>query len=229
MKQFFIPGVSLACLTLMSWTFFTVRPEPYFTRGNTLSYTITQENGATSYSDVLVKRIETWNGQTVIYAHDNRLNDQRKSTFSYSLHFYNDTTNWCVDALNHLNCPLVYSSTGVVLQGDSLVYPYRMKMGDTLPPAAASELIRGVSVNERRVKFINRKVTATESVTIGGTAMQSFRIECKMISTSITDYGSLGKIPTETIYEFTEWFVPSKGVVKSVSKSGSGEKMTVLQ
>jgi hypothetical protein len=201
-----------------------------FTKGATLTYAITSENGTLSYSEVNVRSVDGKGNAYTIYAHDNRLDDQRRSTFSYRQHYYSDSLNWCVDALNHLNCPIVYSSNYITeLESDSLVYPYAMKVGDTLRGAAASELMRGSVTNMRAIRFSSRKVTAAEPIGIGGEQLQAFRIECKVTSTTIADYGALGKIPTETAYDLTEWFVPSKGVVKKVIRSATGETTTVLQ
>lgn len=206
------------------------RPEAYFTKGNVITFMITSENGAVSYSEVLVKSVDASGSTTSITAYDNRLNDQRNSTFQYRLNFYSDSLNWCVDAINHLNCRTAYSSNYFVdLTSDSLVYPYAMKIGDTLQPASASEIIRGSGQSERHVKFITRKVMASEAVGAGGETMQAWRIECKMITTNIADYGALGKIPTETTSDYIEWFVPSKGIVMSVIKTKTGETRSVLQ
>ncbi len=207
-----------------------IRPQQYFTKDNIVKFTITAENGAISYAEVKIKDVLTRGSGTSIFAHDNRLNDQHKSTFQYRLHFYNDTINWCVDALNHLNIPVAYSSNFIVsLRTDSLVYPYTMEIGDTLPSASASELIYGTGNNERFVIVNHRKVVAIENVVVGTETFQAVRIAATMRKGSVTDYGALGKIPSEQTYDFIEWFVPSKGVVKSELKSKTGVMTTILQ
>lgn len=226
---FLIGGIALCFSLLVS-----DRPRAFFKEGNKITYTITAENGAKSYSVISIQSVTAkGSSSTSIFAKDQRQDDQRKSTFQYRLTYYSDSLHWAVDALNHLNIPMAYSSNYFVdLKSDSLVYPYNMKVGDTLLPASGSEILSGTLKNERHIQFLNRKVAAQENVMVNGESLQAFRIECRTISKSIADYGALGKIPTETIYTFTEWFVPSKGIVKSESKSNTGVtrwEMNVVQ
>lgn len=200
-----------------------VRPEIYFTDGETLSFVHTIQNGTKTYSDVKILSVETQDGRTTITAKEDRLNDQHKFTLSFRKRYWCDSVNWCVDALSHLSIPLVYSSNFTVdLDSDSLVYPFRMKAGDTLPPAFAKEIIHSGGDNERSMRYINRKVMREESITIAGETMKAFVIESRLIHHALTDYGQLGKIPYDKEYKHTEWFVPSKGVVKSRSESDEG-------
>lgn len=230
MKRFLILSATVfICLMAFSFQIGSdVRPEMYFSKGK-IPFQITSENGAVSYSKVDIQTVVDDGRQVTISANDNRFNDQHNSTFSYRMNFCSDSVNWCVDAINHVNTPVVYSSNYIlVLTGDSLVYPYAMKVGDTLLPAWAAETKQGTA-NERKVQFTGRKVIATESIGIAGEQLQAFKIECKLISTNVADYGALGTIPTVVTYDFTEWFVPSKGVVKSTLKSKTGVTTTLLQ
>lgn len=218
----FVPFVlSIIALTTFSFSFaIVVRPEGYFTKGNKLTFSITSENGAKSYSVVKITDVIPRGTTTEIDARDDRQDDQRRNTLPYRLAFFSDSLSWAASALNHLNIPVVYSSNFIVsLRSDSLVYPYGMKVGDTLRPSSASELING---SERFVIINGRKVAASENVSFGGEVAQAFRIESNMRKGSITDYGALGKIPSETMYTLVEWFVPSKGIVKSELKSATG-------
>lgn len=228
MRRFIPLFVLPLCVLVLSFSFAAaVRPDQYLTKGNKLTFAITSENGAKSYSVVKITSNIPRGRTAEIDARDDRENDQHKTTFTYRLTFFSDSLNWCASALNHLSIPLVYSSNFILsLRSDSLVYPYTMKTGDTLRHASASELING---NERFVMIHNRKVAATETVSVAGETLQAFRIEGSMTKGGVTDYGALGKIPNETKYTFTEWFVPSKGVVKSELKSATGVTTTVLQ
>jgi hypothetical protein len=230
--QRFIPFL-LAAIALGAVSFAStvlVRPESYFEKGSKLNFSITSENGAKSYSVVKIKSVIDRGSITEIYAEDQREDDLHKSTLGYRLTYFSDSLSWCADAFNHLNIPLAYSSNFfLVLESDSLVYPYAMKVGDTLRPASASEKIGATDPNERYVRIINRKVVATEKVAFGGQNHDAFRIEAVLFKGSSTNYGALGKIPNETKYTFTEWFVPSKGVVKSELKSATGVTTAVLQ
>lgn len=231
MRKAAFPLLILLSVLVLSFTVaISVRPDSYFTEGNNIKFTITSENGSVSYSEVVINKVEVTERTTNIYGKDNRLNDQHKSTFTYRANFCSDSLHWYVEASNHLGCPLVYSSNYIVdLTSELLVYPYALAVGDTLKPAYAIEIIKGSAQNERQVRFINRKVAAVESVSIESVSYQAFRIECKMVNISVADYGALGKIPTQTEYTFVEWFVPSKGVVKSERKSKTGTTSTLLQ
>ena len=205
-----------------------VRPEFYFTRGSEITYAVTSGDGATGYCVITIESLTERNGGTTIFAKNQVQNDQHRNTLRYRMTYYCDSVNWYVDPLNHLDIPLEYSSI-VSLRSDSLVYPYRMKAGDILPAASGSELIYGTANNERYVLVNNRKVVASESVAAGGEMMQAFRIESVLIKGSVADHGVLSKIPTETEYSFTEWFVPSKGVVKSEIKTNTGTTTTLFE
>jgi hypothetical protein len=232
MKRFLFSFAILGrILGISSFTLIgALHPEMYLSKGNDLSFMITSENGAVSYSVITIETITRNNGLQKIYATNNAQNDQHKNTLSYRMTYYCDSVNWSVDALNHLNIPLVYSSNFIVsLRGDSLIYPFNMKVGDTLRQASGSELIYGSGNNERYVIINSRKVAANENIAVGGEILSAFRIESAMIKGSVTDYGALGKIPTKAEYKFREWFVPSKGVVKSELTSGTGTTTMLFQ
>lgn len=225
----FVPFFLFAGATLLLGFSFgiAVRPESYFTKGNKLNFSITSENGAKSYSVVKITDVIPRGTITEIDGRDDRQDDQRKNTLPYRMAYFSDSLHWSASALNHLNIPVVYSSNFIVsLRSDSLVYPYAMKVGDTLLPSSASELING---SERYVIINGRKVAALENVAFGGETVQAFRIESTMRKGSIADYGALGKIPSETKYEFVEWFVLSRGVVKSELKSTTGVTTMLLE
>jgi hypothetical protein len=218
-------------LTGFSFTILSVvRPEPFLKKSNKITYAITSENGSKSYSEITIQSVTENKGQTLILARDQRLNEEHNTTFSYRMSYYSDTVNWCADALNYLNAREIYSSNLMVeLTSDSLVYPLNMKVGDTLPGASASEIMRGTYSNERHIRFQNRKVTVVENVACGGETVPAFRIECTMTYQTVSDYGALGKIPITSESTLTEWFVPAKGVVKSEIKSKTGVTTTLLE
>lgn len=231
MRKGALPFLALLTIFVLSFTgALSVRPEPYFTDSNKIKFTLTSENGSVSYSEVLIDKVEVNERTTNIYGKDMRLDDQHRNTFTYRANFCADSLHWYVEASNHLGCPLVYSSNYIVdLTSQLLGYPYSMSVGDTLQPAYAIEIVKGAAQYERQVRFINRKVMAAESVFIGNVSYQAFRIECKMVNISVADYGVLGKIPTQIENTFVEWFVPSKGVVKSERKSKTGTTSLLLQ
>jgi hypothetical protein len=204
-----------------------VQPDSYFHQGAKIEFRITADNGAKSYSEIQIKDVLVQNGRTIITAQDQRKDDQGKTTLVYRMRYIADSTNWCVSALNHLNSSMLYSSNNIpVLKSDSLVYPYAMKAGDTLLPAKASEV---VSNTTRSIEFLHRKVVGVESVTVGGESLSAFRITCTMNTHSLVDYGGLGAINTDLSYEYTEWFVPSKGIVKSERISQTGKTSVIQQ
>jgi len=233
MKRFlFVPAIVCACVITLSFNVVSlVRPDLYFTKGNEISFKLTSENGALSYSEYKIKEVTQKGNRTNIYGYDNRSDDQHKSTFSYRLNFHHDSINWSEDALNYLKCPVVYSSNFLppVLITDSLVFPYAMKVSDTLPPASASETIKySGTENVRTIEFVHRKVTGKDSIPYNSHKVLAYRVECRCTMTTITDYGPLGKIPTELKYDFTEWFTPSLGVIKTLSKTATGESTRLI-
>lgn len=232
MKRF--PFLSaLVCVSVLAISFTVashVKPDLYFTKRNVISFKITAENGAISYSTIEINNVIAKTGQTDIYADDKRSDDQHKSTFTYRMKFHHDSLNWCEDALNHLKCDAVYSSNKwMIFKTDSLVFPYAIKVGDTLPPAFASETQRYENTeNVRKIEFRGRKVAGMDSIPYNSRKVLAYRIECKTTLTTIADYGPLGKIPTELKYDFTQWFAPELGVIKTRSKTATGESTRVM-
>jgi hypothetical protein len=192
-----------------------------------MDLTITSENGSKSYSVVRIKDVYSYKGVLNIEGTDQREDDQHKTTLAYRLAFYHDSLNWSVDAINLLQCPVAYSSNFFFdLSSDSLVYPYNMKVGDTLPPASAMEVIRATTSNTRSIAIVNRKVVGTEIMDWPNSKPTAYKIESTQINVSIADYGALGKIPSETKSARTDWFVPSSGIVRTEVKTSTGVTVT---
>lgn len=230
MRKATFPLLILLSVFVLSFTAaISVRPEIYFSK-TLIRFKLTSENGAASYSYVEINDIRLTGNTTHIYALDKRKDDQFKSTFTYRLNYWSDSLNWCEDALNYLNCDAVYSSNmRMEFACDSLIYPYSMKVGDTLPTAWATETqLYAETQNVRKIEFKNRKVIGMDSVKQGSVWFKGYSIQSDVTKTSIADYGPLGKIPTELKYTFTVLFAPAHGVIKTVSKTPTGESTRFL-
>ncbi len=137
--------------------------------------------------------------------------------FAYdSVNFYAHAANYAFIVMNHVN------STGDYA-GDSLWYPLSMKIGDTLTGAWASNTQHFRYYDERvRVDYVNRVVTAADSLTTPAGTKLAYKIQmkCNRVENSSTDLNE--KYIRKRTIAITEWFVPEIGVVKAEFNDSNG-------
>lgn len=109
-----------------------------------------------------------------------------------------------------------YQSMEVILTGDDLVFPSKMKQGDELPEGKMNIKVNseGITLMNMDVTITDRKVEAIENVT---TPAGSF--ECYKISYTTIAKTRILTITTSAI----EWISENVGVVKSESFSKNGK------
>lgn len=102
-------------------------------------------------------------------------------------------------------------------------YPSNMLVGATLPDGTASFTTSGGAVNgEMEMSMTNRKVEAQENITTPAGTWNCFKISYKMeIKTKVAGIS----IPMR--FEMTEWFAPNFGIVKSTSKYGDTQIVSI--
>ncbi len=210
-----------------------VRPELYFHDGNTITFQITYISGATRKAVNTIESVSVVNGTTTITAISNLHDDKDKFVVAYKLRYFCDSLNWCVDPLNDMYITLDQPKTGdgkYESESDSLVYPFSMKIGDTLNTAwlKTSAFSEGMST-ENKAFYYRRKVVAFETLTLLGTSIPAFKITYKISKSTTTSYGQLGGSTTTQDLNATEWFSHEYGVIKMEQdpKYGIGKMVVV--
>lgn len=212
-KQLLLLTIPCA-LVLSAFTVITaVRPEAFFKKGNKLTYQLSSNDTEEKFYCVFtVQSVTVQNGMSTIVVKDQRQYDTRKNQpYVYRLTFYCDSLNWCSDALNAIDVDWKSSSKPdeMELVSDSLVYPFKMQVGDSLPGASGREITKwNTGTTERRVFYSKRYVAAKEEVMVGAETVSAFRIESEF------KYQKVGSKVQEVTKMYIEWFEPSRGIVK---------------
>ena len=199
-----------------------VRPEVFFKKGNKITYQLSSNDTEEKFYCVFnVQSVTVKDGMSTIVVKDQRQYDTRKNQpYAYRLTFYCDSVNWCADALNAIDVDWKKSSNPdeMELISDSLVYPLRMSVGDSLPGASGREVTKWKSgTTERRVFYTKRYVAGKEDVTVGTETVSAFRIESQF------RFQKVGDKVQEVTKIYTEWFEPSRGIVKRELKGISAK------
>lgn len=107
--------------------------------------------------------------------------------------------------------------------GDSLMYPFSMKVGDTLPDAwYKSNTAEPTVTYASDVRYTNRRVESLDTLKLNIGTITAFRISMTevAVNTSTSQYtGNQSGTLTRTI---TEWFSPQYGLVKTQSERDNG-------
>jgi len=108
------------------------------------------------------------------------------------------------------------SETQVTGQGNFIEYPSGIKVGDQLKDGSlAMDIKRGGMTQSLTMQITERKVLAQESVTTPAGTWDCFKISAHSHLSIKT--GPIG-IPLN--YDYTEWYAPGFGVIKSDGKYG---------
>lgn len=196
----------------------SARPEPFFSHGNVVSYSTTTYpkagHGKRNTSELKIVSLSGKGDNLLSEALLSYYNEQHKLTGVYKLSFACDSTCFYVHATNWQYIPA--DNKFSVYTGDSLWYPYNMKVGDTLPDAWSLRLTESDKLTGQFKKsYTKRKVVALDTLVTPFGQRIAFKIE--MILGSDTkfdsDYSGRNKKDKElTVYE---WFTPGLGVVRS--------------
>jgi hypothetical protein len=200
------------------------RPDLYFKEGTRLVYSFYdhRDKQPERYRHVLLMKSVTGKAPDQLVNAVMTMSDAKtpnatvwsKSFASDSLHFYAYATNWC---------DVIVNSATVdqgVYTGDSLVYPLRMKIGDTLPGAFATskKVMKNGSYTLRTLNFYDRKVEDADTLDLTFGKVIAYRVVAKVKWVYTTN----GKDPGKEVYTLTEWFSPEFGLVKKKYDFGNG-------
>jgi hypothetical protein len=107
----------------------------------------------------------------------------------------------------------------ISMEGDSLVYPYAMKVGDSLPGATGIRTdIEKQYKSVSTVTVFRRYVSSCDTLDLPYGKVAAYRIE------SAEKWEDVSSVSTKTIEtrECTEWFSPLYGIVKVHTDLGNG-------
>jgi hypothetical protein len=206
-----------------------IRPEPFLKPGNKVVYQIIFGTGEKRTSVIEMTAVQQTDGGAGIIAHETVYDEHGEMYSEYLLRYYCDSLNWYADMMNFMYRSWSGSSGETEFRSDSVVYPLKMAVGDTLPAARATITNRTgsyKSCDER--ELYNRVVTAYDTIETGAGMLAAYRIEQRIRLTKI-NAGASGKNTGETLFRCNEWFVPSIGIVKREYESVLGHNFIVLK
>src|ERR1044072_9025526 len=224
MKNKLSPVLCVVLFVLLTGFCFTTatRPEPFLKAGNKVVYRIQFATGEKRTSVIEIISVHMKDGAAEVEAHENSYNEKGDPYSQYILKFYYDSLNWYADMLNFMYIHPDKLNGSLDVKSDSVVYPFRMKIGDTLRSAQGTEITKNGSEQSysQRIMY-DRVVTAYDTIETGAGLIAAFRIESK-----IKMHKSTGK---DVLFDCTEWFTPSIGVVKREYNSDLGHSFIVIQ
>jgi hypothetical protein len=149
----------------------------------------------------------------------------------YYCEFACDTTNFYVPAANYSYRTIDEVKEGThVATGDSLIYPLKMIVGDTLPDAwykAVRSIKNGSSTTV--VNYTDRKVEALDTLDLRCGKVPAYRITVTKTTHSKGNSSYTGKYDKKVNETEVEWFSIKFGVVKLEGTSGKGRDVTQLE
>lgn len=223
--------VLLFGVILIASGFVIIRPESFFTKGNTINYVWTYASGSKRTHTTEIESISVSKGTSAILARSTMFDESGKTLLSYRYRFYCDSVNWCIDPLNYMAIPYsLTSGESEELDSDSLVFPFSMKVGDTLMPARGRKRYGGQGMASEEIQFtFERTVAGIDTLKLAVGKTPTFRIESHVAVTSIADYGQFGKTVDVDTMMMSEWFTPKYGVVSTARKGKYGTIRTEMQ
>lgn len=225
-------GIAISAAVLLGATE-TSRPDPFFQSNNQITFSEATETkgwGTTRMNSILtVESIIEKQGGVSSVCKVEHYNEQHKLTHEYRWRFAVDSFNFYVHASNWLHEKWT-TDTDYKYSGDSLWYPFNMKVGDTLRSAwAVKDFNTNGVVGGEQWAFKNRKVVALDTFELTIGKIVAYKIEMHVVGTSKTKDQHTGNQTNFTEYDAVEWFSPSLGIVKSLYMTKYGDTRVVME
>jgi hypothetical protein len=227
-------GIAISVSVLMS-SDEVVRPEAIFKTGTeyrfsgTIDFPKEKSRSYGSFFKVtdVVRNGDNWScNATMTYLFNNV---PQKS--AYLFQFACDTVNFYVSTTNFAFRDVEKVKHGSdEATGDSLVYPLKMKVGDTLPDAwckTAYDIAEGSS--SYFISCSKRKVERLDTLNLSCGKIPAYRITMTKTSTSKVNSGYSGKRELKQTVIVTEWFSPKLGIVKEEERSNESTSTVILE
>lgn len=134
-----------------------------------------------------------------------------------SLNFYVHATNFARRSIFDREQAKVNDS------GDSLIYPFSMKVGDTLPGAwYKSNTVEPTVTYSNDVRYTNRRVQSLDTLKLNIGTITAFRISMTEVVANKSTSPYTGNQSGTLTHTITEWFSPQYGLVKTQSERDNG-------
>lgn len=228
-----LPLVVVLIVCLIAWSFIAVsnvRPDAHYKQGAVVSYVIVAPDKSIRKSNSTITSVTVTGDQTrftfkTIYL--NEINDTGSVSYAYC--FMNKKNFW--QQLKGAYYGSMIFEVSETMQGDSLVYPFDMKIGDTLPTGyRKNTFINPWSSGVSNSFYFNRRVTAIDTIPTPLGKIPCFRVESKESHYSKYDYPKMKDHEEYTeIILHTTWFSPEYGIVKEEWVKREGKYKMVLQ
>ncbi len=166
---------------------------------------------------ILEKKVEGKNVQLVVET--SVVDDKDQPLSQTTMELFCEDGVFKIDMSEYLSEVLAaYQSMEIEMEGDQLVFPSKMNVGDELPDAnmQITASSNGINMINMNVEITNRKVVARETLT---TPAGSF--DCYKLSYDLLSKTRLVNVTTSSM----EWVSEGAGVVKTESYNKNGKLM----
>lgn len=196
------------------------RPEPFFTHQNIITYSIVNYpkdgGGEKQNADLKIVSVVNAGSRTSSSGILTYYNRKGQPSVLYRMRFASDSMNFYVHSTNWSYESLDSEKDGSVYTGDSLWYPYNMKVGDTLPDAWTLRETHSDDFSGKfRTEFKSRKVVSQDTIDTPFGKTVTFRIDMVLKFSSKYNSHYSGKNKNQDEITVSEYFSPEIGVVKT--------------
>jgi hypothetical protein len=208
---------------------FVVHPESHYKKDKVLRYTSINPFGGITKMDYTVLS-EKVNGEVTTITARSTESEGGKVIHSYIRRYYYDKDHWAEEVTLLSIGNMGMQDPTVTEFSDSLVYPYSMKVGDTL---ATARSYKKVAWKDEFVElshfYYNRKVMERDTLHLPIGNIPVFRIEYKISSIDNRKHESVGAVNEKSLYYCSAWFSPEYGVVQIESTGEYGITRITLE
>lgn len=224
--------LAVSVVVSVSWiTGKVTHPDTYYQKGKIIRFAVVTP-ARLNYKETYEIISETKSGpSTQINAVGREYDDAGKMVGTHPTRFYYDANHWAEEfAIGLTGKDLAMDGASESQTTDSLVYPYAMKINDTLRPATTYKKIalKG-DYCEYRETVYNRKVMEKDTVQTSIGRITAFRIESKIARHEKRKHKMLGDKDESSIDYCTTWFSTEYGIVKTEVTTEYGMERTTLQ
>lgn len=193
-----------------------VRPEPFFSADNTISYTYATipKMGSSEKNSYKIKVLNVSGNEPNLLSTCVMMlyNSRGGITALYSLRFACDSNAYYVHATNWTYA--VADDKTSEFSGDSLVYPLDMKVGDSLPDAWTLRVANNRELSGKfKIDFVNRYVASYDTLDTPMGKTPAFRVNTTMKYSSRYTAEHSGAHAKKDDQVISEWFAPGIGIV----------------
>lgn len=211
-----------------------IRPEAFLTQGNIIQYESNSkmQGGEAARTSIALEitAVSQKNGRTIAKGELTFFSAIGLENMVSLVQFASDSVKFCANTTNWFYIPKArMRGTTESYSGDSLVYPFSMRVGDSLPDGHASRSFRSNSFTSTEKMVIHHRfAAASDSLELKFKKISAFRIESILSAESVASFEDGSDKKSKSSYVLVEWFSPIYGLVKSECRYSNGYSISEM-